>query len=266
MLRSFKALKGYSLQAADGDIGRVDDIYFDDRTWKISHLVIQTGTRFTSRKVLLSSYTLGIVDRRANTIVTSMTRAQVQRAPSHSQAMPVSQQRENVVIANCGWGAGEPSPASWITLGGLSMEEAEVTRENNSSLDATPVEATPFDSLLTSPSDEAHRRSASEVHHYAIATQDGLLGHVTDFLVDDEQAPWTIRHLVVRTGSWPTSRKVLLAPYCVEAIDWERAQVQVCLSREELRGCPSFDASTPIARRAPQDKHFGLGMKPQAEG
>lgn len=33
MLRSLKDLRGVALRAIDGDIGKVDDFYFDDEGW-----------------------------------------------------------------------------------------------------------------------------------------------------------------------------------------------------------------------------------------
>ena len=44
MLRSLKDLRGYAIRASDGVIGKVDDFYFDDETWAIRYLVVDTGT------------------------------------------------------------------------------------------------------------------------------------------------------------------------------------------------------------------------------
>jgi hypothetical protein len=43
MLRSLKDLRGVALRAIDGDIGKVDDFYFDDEGWGIRYLVVDTG-------------------------------------------------------------------------------------------------------------------------------------------------------------------------------------------------------------------------------
>jgi uncharacterized protein YrrD len=38
-----KDLKGTAIVATDGDIGKVDDFYFDDKSWTIRYLVADTG-------------------------------------------------------------------------------------------------------------------------------------------------------------------------------------------------------------------------------
>src|ERR671933_687187 len=50
--------------------------------------------------------------------------------------------------------------------------------------------------------------NASGLIGYAIEATDGLIGHVHDFLFDDER--WTIRWLVLDTGAWLLGRRVLL--------------------------------------------------------
>jgi hypothetical protein len=42
------------------------------------------------------------------------------------------------------------------------------------------------------PTDDPHLRSAREVTGYAIQARDGALGHVEDFIVDDES--WALRY------------------------------------------------------------------------
>ena len=52
MQKSVKDLKGYAIGATDGDIGKVDDFYFDDESWTIRYLVADTGNWLLGRKVL----------------------------------------------------------------------------------------------------------------------------------------------------------------------------------------------------------------------
>ena len=52
MLRTAGDLKGVTIEAMDGDIGSVQDLYFDDRTWTIRYFVVDTGTWLLGRRVL----------------------------------------------------------------------------------------------------------------------------------------------------------------------------------------------------------------------
>ena len=62
MLEVGSALKGYAIEASDGRIGTVDDFLFDDRTWKIRWLVVDTGRWLTGRKVLIHPSAIGRAD------------------------------------------------------------------------------------------------------------------------------------------------------------------------------------------------------------
>jgi hypothetical protein len=44
MLRTARDLKGTSIAATDGDIGSVQDLYFDGRSWTVRDLIVDTGT------------------------------------------------------------------------------------------------------------------------------------------------------------------------------------------------------------------------------
>jgi uncharacterized protein YrrD len=43
MLRDLNDLHGRTVVARDGDIGSVQDIYFDDEAWGVRYLVVNTG-------------------------------------------------------------------------------------------------------------------------------------------------------------------------------------------------------------------------------
>jgi len=53
MLSKVKTLEGYKLNSLDGEIGEVEEFYFDDQHWTIRYLVANTGTWLTGRTVLI---------------------------------------------------------------------------------------------------------------------------------------------------------------------------------------------------------------------
>jgi len=81
MLRNVKHLRGYALRGSDGFIGRVEDFYFDDDTWAIRYLVVETGTWLSGRKVLISPIALGHAGWMGRQLPVALTRAQLQRSP-----------------------------------------------------------------------------------------------------------------------------------------------------------------------------------------
>ena len=54
MLHKAKTLAGYKLDSLDGEIGRVEEFYFDDNYWVVRYLVAEAGNWLTGGHVLLS--------------------------------------------------------------------------------------------------------------------------------------------------------------------------------------------------------------------
>ena len=44
MLHNTKDLKNLAIQATDGEIGKVKDLYFDDDAWVLRYFVVETGS------------------------------------------------------------------------------------------------------------------------------------------------------------------------------------------------------------------------------
>jgi hypothetical protein len=97
------------------------------------------------------------------------------------------------------------------------------------------------------------------LHDYerlTLRATDGELGHVNDFLFDDEQ--WTIRYLVARTGS-VFGRKVAISPISIVQPDWVEAQLSARLTRNQIRNSPDLLAAQPIPRSAEQEHALYYG-------
>ena len=59
MLLSIRHLSSFTIEAEDGNIGQVYSFLFDDRTWAIRYLVVDTGKWLPGRKVLIVPSALG---------------------------------------------------------------------------------------------------------------------------------------------------------------------------------------------------------------
>jgi hypothetical protein len=73
-------------------------------------------------------------------------------------------------------------------------------------------------------------------HH--IQASDGYVGHVEDFIIDDET--WAIRYLIIDTQNWWPGRKVLISPQWVERVSWADSTVYVDLSCENIKHSPEY--------------------------
>jgi hypothetical protein len=83
-----------------------------------------------------------------------------------------------------------------------------------------------------------HLRSAAHVTGYHIEATDADIGHVEDFIIDDET--WEIRYMVVDTRNWLPGKKVLVAPRWIDRVSWDDSKAYVSLSREAIKNAPEY--------------------------
>jgi sporulation protein YlmC with PRC-barrel domain len=81
----------------------------------------------------------------------------------------------------------------------------------------------------------------------AVHATDGDLGKVHEFYFDDETL--TVLYMVVETGNWLLSRKVLISLFALGKPDWASGTVSVNLTREQVRNSPDIDTERPVYRQ-----------------
>lgn len=89
-------------------------------------------------------------------------------------------------------------------------------------------------------------RKAQDLEFCELRARDGKIGHVQDFFFDDHR--WTIRYFVVDTGTWLSSRKVLISPTSVTQTEWDAKVLAVNLTREQVESSPRIDPQQPVSR------------------
>src|SRR5438309_4141564 len=94
MLRTAGDLKGVTIEAMDGDIGSVQDLYFDDLTWTVRYLVVDTGSWLPGRQVLISPLS---VSEAGDKVLVDLTQAQVKGSPPVESDKPVNRQQEEAI-------------------------------------------------------------------------------------------------------------------------------------------------------------------------
>jgi sporulation protein YlmC with PRC-barrel domain len=221
-----KELRGDAIAATDGTIGSVLDVYFDDERWAVRYLVVDTGKWLPDRKVLISPVSLEGMRPDGKTIAANLTREQVRQAPDIEQDKPVSRLYEQAHARYFQYPYYWAGPYLWgfapmPDLAAMVPPDAEQSRAEQQAAEQAR---------------ESHLRSSSEVVGYRIRAADGHLGHVEDLLVDD--ASWAIEGIVVDTKEWLPGGKVLVPPSAVDGIDYAAGEVQVHLTREELKSAP----------------------------
>jgi sporulation protein YlmC with PRC-barrel domain len=231
MLINAKTLKGCKLDSLDGEIGKVKEFYFDDRHWTIRYLVADTGNWLPGRQVLISPYALVAINKDEYTpkIQIDLTKKQIEDSPSLDSDKPVSLQFEENYHGYYGWPMYWSGPAMWGFDPYIDRDRKK-WRE-------LPHAGKPWDH---------HLRSTHEVSGYHIQATDGEIGHVQDFVIDDET--WAIRYLIVGTLNWRTGKWVLISPQWIERVSWHERKVFVSLSRETIKHAPEYTDDLLLTR------------------
>jgi hypothetical protein len=229
MLIKAKTLAGYKLKCLDGEIGGIKEFYFDDRYWTIRYLVANTGNWLMGRQVLLSPYALENVIRENEHINVELTKQEIEDSPSWESDKPVSCQFEENYYQYYGW------PMYW---GGLySWGYYPYPTRDRQQWQKTITGEKGWDH---------HLRSTNNVIGYNIQSSDGEIGHVEDFIIDDDT--WAIRYLVIGTRNWWPGKKVLVSPQWIERVSLDELRVFVNLSREAIQQSPEYTNEIPLTR------------------
>jgi len=95
MLRSLYVMLDYHIAAKDGEGGRVADFLFDDESWTVHYLVVQTESPFGKRNVLILPFALGQVDWKKRQLPVLLTCEQIRTSPPLESDMPIALQQES---------------------------------------------------------------------------------------------------------------------------------------------------------------------------
>lgn len=222
MLQSIKQLYGNKLGATDGEIGRVNDFYFDDKSRVVRYVVADTGSWLPGRQVLISPLAFGDFHQDGKVLSVNLSKKQIQDGPAMESHKPVSRQYEEEYHRYFGW------PFYWEGDGLWGRCEFPILPVPPKAL---PPKKTVASDRNPEPAD-AHLRSTRAVSGYHIKASDGIIGHVCDFIMDDKS--WAICQLVVKTGHRFTGKEVEIPADKIDRISYEESTVFVNLSMEAV--------------------------------
>jgi sporulation protein YlmC with PRC-barrel domain len=203
MLIAAKHAYGIVLEGPQGRVGTLYDVLFDDRTWKVRHLMVSIDRWFLGRQVLVDPDVVERADWHDLKLSVRLTKEQVEQCPKVQSDLPVARQQEaaasQALVSEAYW----PGP----------------------------------------PEGDPHLRSTKVLSGLHIHCTDGMLGHVDDFVVDDET--WTVRHIVLETRNWWPGKHVLVAIGAIRSIRWADGQIHLGLSRQEILDRPAYEGFVP---------------------
>ena len=86
MLHKAQKMIGYHIAATDGEIGHVDELLFDEDTWAVRYLVVDTSNWAGGKSVLISTAAIEELDSPGKKITVNLTRDEIKSGPSVDDA------------------------------------------------------------------------------------------------------------------------------------------------------------------------------------
>jgi hypothetical protein len=200
----------------------------------VRYLVADTGSWLPGREVLISPHAFGSLDRTGKILRVNLTRKQIEDSPSIESHKPVSRQFEEEYYRYYGW------PYYWQGSGLWGMSGFPVLELPPKPLPGEPASA----SGRSAESTDAHLRSTQAVNGYHLQASDGTVGHICDFMMDDQS--WAIRQLVIKTGHRFSGKEVQIPTSKVDRISYEESTVFVNLTTKAVEQSPAHHLA-PVA-------------------
>ena len=250
MLLSFRDLRRFEVDGTDGRVGRVNDVLFDDRDWRIRYLVVDTGGFLKPHPVLLGPEQVERVASEERTVVVGVDRATVAASPPVETHPPVSSHHEETMRAYFGLPPLHTPPAPGVDVWGQPVDERA----------PHPVEVERR--VMEAENHDPHLRSARTWLGYGVEGRGEHLGEVDDLLIRPvEQA--CVRYLVVDTGRWLPGAQRLVATDWISAVVHDARHVRVDADRERMREAPDFATAEEVDHGAERwlFHHYGFARK-----
>lgn len=233
MERTLKSLLNYSLTTTDGTIGKVDEFYVDDQSYKVRYLIVKTGSWLWGRKVLISPDALIKDSWESNIFPVNLTKEQVKNSPDIDTDKPVSRQQEIELYGHYQWenywGSGFYGGGSMGLGMGLGMPYPVVDQQVLTEADKNDQHT----------DDDIHLRSTKTLTGYHIHATDGEIGHVSDFIVDDQT--WQLTSIVADTANWFGGQKVLIPVADISRVEWASDLVYLSINKAAVEQSHPFD-------------------------
>lgn len=93
-LRSANEVRGYRVNATDGEIGHIEDLVVDDRDWAVRYLIVDTRNWWPGKKTLVSPAWTQSVSWAQGEIHFKVTRQVIRDSPAYDALKPINREYE----------------------------------------------------------------------------------------------------------------------------------------------------------------------------
>lgn len=205
---------GYNVKAPDGYVGKVCDFYFDDRSWRVIYLVVDTGD-WLNRKIVISPLALLQPDIASKTFPVRITRKQVQISPTIDTSM-VPRDELPELCEYFGW----------------PMERNTYIRFFKSTNGQTRLSLFMPDLATANEHDMPDQyftrfRRTQGITGCMIKAPETVLGRVSDYIIEDSN--WQIRYLVIRVEKSISQKLLLMDSRHLTDVHWSENVIELNL-------------------------------------
>jgi sporulation protein YlmC with PRC-barrel domain len=88
-LRSGNAVMRYYVHASDGDLGHVQGIVIDEKSWAIRYLIVNTSNWWVGHEVLIAPEWISDVSWTESLVSVDLTRNEIRHSPRYDAPMPL---------------------------------------------------------------------------------------------------------------------------------------------------------------------------------
>jgi sporulation protein YlmC with PRC-barrel domain len=221
MLRHARDVIGWTVSARGGPAGVVRDVLVHDRRWNVRHLVVETAPPARVRHALISPNVVRRLNDDRRRVELAVEQWEVSAAPDIEYDPPIAVLQEHMRYDTLGWRYYVRKPQAapvWP-----AQEE--------------PDPLPPRTRAQTTG--DSHLRSVAVMSGYSVQGNDGKVGVLRDFVLDDQT--WQISCLVVEAPEGD----VAVSVDHIRTIDWERSEIQLDVTHDRLALHEPHDASSP---------------------
>ena len=271
MFRSIKDLIGYKGIASDGKAGKITDVLFGDRHWRMRYLVLDTtpSLRFnlhylseksedrpTPALVLIKPENLDHIllgDHRREVPI-RMDVDGVRHCENLSAHLPIEQQYDAEFTKYYRHSIYDDRP-----IIGVSNDREEVDYwPPDTAYEHEKAELEAHQRHINEIAKQ-HLHSAKQVLGYRLQASQEILGPITDFILDDDT--WEVRYLVTSMSHWHPKRRFLVDTSTIDYLDWSNQTAVTQLMTVEIESSEEFHPHDPVNYTIDQNAYDYYGKR-----
>ncbi len=209
MVHDLEKLIGASVIGTDGEIGRIRNFLFDDKSWIVRYMVIDVGSWLKRHDVIVLISAVENSDWEKRIFHIRLSREEARNSPDVDAAKPVSRQQEIAMEEYFG------KLASWIDAQLDWIHRLPTGRK-------FPLRT----------AEDPDLRGAWNLAGYEVWATDGKIGRLEGLLLDE--GSWHLGYLEVEASEWLLGRSVLIPTRWVKSVSWADLRINLRHAQEEL--------------------------------